>query len=196
MLSLCIGMIFYAQAWLGNHEFFKIRLPVNHFAFTMLAKTSAAASSSTSLSVGRDHADPNNVVCEVCEENEAGAYCQGCDLDFCATCKKHHLKPKVSAHHTFISLDEAMKPGSVGGSVSRITRCEKHPQQEINTYCQVDKQAICFECIFDFHQEHKIERLVNVVQEFKEISQLADKVCSSLSCYPSCFFVISLMAGV
>ena len=167
-------------------------LPINHFASTVLA----AASSPSSSSLSKGHVDPNNVMCEICEENQAIEYCKECSQSFCAMCKKPHLKAKVSAHHRFILLDEAVKLGSGGGSASRITRCEKHPQQEINTYCQVDKQAICFECIFDFHQEHKIERLVNVVQEFKEISQLADKVCSSLSCYPSCFFVISLMAGV
>ena len=65
--------------------------------------------------------------------------------------------------------------------MSRITRCEKHTQYEINSYCQTDKQAICAECAIDFHQERKVERLVNV-QGFKEdISELVDKVCS-LSC--------------
>ena len=63
--------------------------------------------------------------------------------------------------------------------MSRITRCGKHPQYEINTYCQTDKQAICAECILDFHKGHEVERLVNVVQGFKEeITQLVKKVCS------------------
>ena len=61
--------------------------------------------------------------------------------------------------------------------MSRITRCEKHPQQEINTYCHTDKQAICLECAVDFHVGHQVERLANVVQGFKEeIVNLANKV--------------------
>jgi len=105
-------------------------------------------------------------------------------MAFCTTCKRTHLKPKVTAHHQFISLDEGMKQG---GSVSRITRCDKHPQQEINSYCQTDKQAICAECAIDHHKGHEVERLVNVVQGFKEeITQLVDKVCSF-----SLFFFVS-----
>jgi len=131
--------------------------------------------------VSKRFADPNNVVCEGCEDNEATEFCKECSMAFCVNCKKIHLKPKVSAHHQFISLDEAMKPGVAGGggsgSALRITRCEKHPHQEINTYCHTDKLAICAECAVDFHQEHKVERLTNVVQGFKqEISQLVEKV--------------------
>ena len=144
-------------------------LPINHFASTVLAAASAASSFV--------HADPNNVVCEGCDENQATEYCKDCSSPFCAICKRAHLKPKAFPHHQFISLDEEMKPGG-GGAVSRVTRCDKHPQQEINTYCQTDQQAICAECAIDFHQEHKIERLVNVVQGFKEeITQIVDKVC-------------------
>ena len=69
-----------------------------------------------------------------------------------------------------------MKLGG-GGSVMRIAHCEKHPHLEINSYCHTDKQAICTECILDFHKEHKIDRLPNVAQGFKEeITQLVDKV--------------------
>jgi len=133
----------------------------------------AAAPPSSSSS----HVDPNNVVCEGCEENQATEYCKDCSQSFCATCKKPHLKARANVHHQFISLDEGMKLGR--GSASRSTRCDKHPQQEINTYCHTDTQAICSECAIDFHQEHKIERLVKVVQGFKaEITQLVDKVCS------------------
>jgi len=79
------------------------------------------------------------------------------------------------------------------GSVARITRCEKHPQYEINTYCQTDKQAICAECILDFHKGHEVERLVNVVQGFeKEITQLVDKVCFVLSFSCSSFLHLLL----
>ena len=79
--------------------------------------------------------------CEICEENQAAEYCKDCSQPFCNTCKRLHTKARGTAHHQFISLDEGMKSGS--GSASRTTRCEKHPQQEINTYCQTDKHAIC-----------------------------------------------------
>jgi len=122
-------------------------------------------------------------VCEG-EENEAAEYCKECSMAFGATCKKPHLKPKMSAHHQFISLDEAMKPGRGGGSGTalRITRCEKHPHQEINTYCYTDKLTICAECAIDHHKGHEVDRLTSVVQGFREeISQLVDNPSISKS---------------
>jgi len=146
-------------------------LPINHFASTVLAAAFPASSS------GKSHVDPNNVVCEGCDENQATECCKDCPQPFCASCKKPHLKAKVSAHHKFITLDEGMKLGN--GSAARTTRCDKHPQQEINTYCQTDKQATCAECAIDHHKGHGVERLANVVQGFKEeITQLVDKVFS------------------
>ena len=132
-------------------------LPINHCASSSVLAAAASPSSFSFSSSSLSHADLNNVVCEICE--------------------RLHLKAKVSAHHRFISLDEFMADGG-GGFVSRITRCEKHPHLEINTYCHTDKQAICAECVIDSHIGHKVERLTNVVQRFKqEISQLVDKVC-------------------
>jgi len=141
---------------------------VNHF----VAKILAAAS----LSLEERNIDPNKVMCEGCEESEACDFCKNCGKSFCDHCKDAHLQQKATARHHFISLDEAMKPGGEGFG-SRIALCEVHAQQEINTYCRTDKQAICPECAADFHQEHKVEKLSNVVNTFKEeISQLVDKV--------------------
>jgi len=73
-----------------------------------------------------------------------------------------------------VSVEKALK----GKMKTSVVHCEKHPHLEINSYCHTDKLAICAECAIDFHQEHKVERLVNVVQGFKEeISQLVEKVC-------------------
>jgi len=162
-------------------------LPVNHFVSTFIA--AAASSASSLLSLGKSHDDPNNVICEGCEENEASEYCKDWSMAFCLTCKKPHLKIKSAAHHQFISLHEALKPGSGSGSgpASKVMYCEKHPHLEINTYCLTDQQAICAECVVDLHVGHQVERLVNVAQGFKEeISQLAIKVFFLLSpCFPS-----------
>jgi len=67
-------------------------------------------------------------------------------------------------------------------------QCENHPLQEMNTYCHTDKITVCPECVIDFHQGHKVDRLVNVVQGFKEeISAMTKKVSS----YSSSFLFLS-----
>ena len=81
----------------------------------------------------------------------------------------------MSAGHEFVSVDKALK----GKMKASVVYCKDHPHLEINTYCHTDKQAICLECHFDFHKGHEVDRLINVVQGFKEeISVLANKVSS------------------
>jgi len=57
--------------------------------------------------------DPNNVKCELCDENEATVKCKQCDQFQCDSCQKMHQKQKVSAHHQYISIDEALQGGRV-----------------------------------------------------------------------------------
>jgi len=86
---------------------------------------------------------------------------------FCSGCQRGHKKPRTTAGHEFVSVDKALK----GKMKTSVLHCEKHPHQEINTYCHTDNLAICAECSVDFHKGHEVDRLVNVVQGFKPRGQ-------------------------
>ena len=120
--------------------------------------------------------DPNNLKCQGCEENEATDYCKDCDLHFRSTCKKVHLKPKVSAHHQFITIDEALKGGSAS-STPRILHCQKHPQYQVNSYCKTDQTTVCPQCAVESHRGHDVDLLVNISKGFKDtVSTLVNEV--------------------
>ena len=90
--------------------------------------------------------------------------------------KKIHQKQKVSSHHQFVAVRDALKGGSTS-SAPRTLHCQKHPHQEVNSYCKTDQTAVCAECVVDFHKGHDFDRLVNISQGFKEtISTLVNKV--------------------
>ena len=100
-----------------------------------------------------------------------------CAMYFCAGCQRAHKKPRATAGHEFVSVEKALKEKLNGP----VVPCEKHPHAEISTYCRTDKQIICLECVVDFHKGHEVDRLVNVVQGFKEeMSLLVEKVCLSV----------------
>ena len=82
----------------------------------------------------------------------------------CAGCQRGHKRQKGTSFHELLSIEEALK----GKMKASVVHCEKHPQQEINTYCHTDKRAICAECVVDSHVGHQVERLVNLVRGFKE----------------------------
>jgi len=140
-------------------------LPTNYFTASAVSSANASAK-----------IDPNNIRCEMCEENEATVKCSNCNQFFCDTCQKMHLKIKAMANHQFFTIDEAMKGGSTS-SAPRILHCQKHPHLEINSYCKTDQTAVCAECAIDLHKGHDVDRLVNISQGFKNaISTLVNKV--------------------
>ena len=140
-------------------------LPTNYFTASAVSAANASAK-----------IDPNNVKCELCEENEATVKCSNCTQFFCETCQKMHQKQKVSAHHQYISIDEALQGGS-SSSAPRILHCQKHPQYEVNSYCKTDQTAVCPQCVVDSHKGHDFHALSTLSQGFKDtISTLVNKV--------------------
>jgi len=82
----------------------------------------------------------------------------------------------MSAHHQFITTDEAMKGGATS-STPRILHCQKHPHQEVNSYCKTDQTAVCPQCALDFYKGHDIDPLSTLSKGFKDtISTLVTKV--------------------
>ena len=139
------------------------------------SSSSAAASLSSNYFVknvlaaggadGGKEIDPNNVICEICEDHEdAAAFCLQCLQYYCAGCQRGHKKQRSSTGHEFVSVEEALK----GKMKPRVVHCEKHPHQEVNSYCRLDMQAICSECVVDFHKGHDVDRLTAVAHQFKE----------------------------
>ena len=96
--------------------------------------------------------NPNEIKREICEDGEedATSFCVQCAMYFCAGCQRAHKKPRTTAGHEFVSVDKALK----GKMKTSVVHCEKHPHQEINTYCHTDKLSICAECSVDSHKEH------------------------------------------
>ena len=68
-----------------------------------------------------------------------------CSLYFCESCQRAHKRPRTTTANEFVSVEKALK----GKMKTSLVHCEKHPQQETNTYCHTDRQAICAECILD-----------------------------------------------
>jgi len=140
-------------------------LPINYFTAGVVSSANASAK-----------IDPNNVRCELCEENEATVKCKQCDQFHCDACKKTHLKTKGMTNHQYIAIDEALQGGSAS-SAPRILNCQKHPQYEVNSYCKTDQNAVCPQCVVDSHMGHDVGNLTALSQGFKDsISTLVNKV--------------------
>jgi len=140
-------------------------LPTNYFT------ASAVSAANASVQV-----DPNNAKCELCEENEATVKCTHCQQFQCDSCQRIHLKTKATSHHQFVTVRDALKGGS-SSSAPRILHCQRHPHQEVNSYCKTDQTAVCPQCAIESHRGHDVDLLINISQAFKvTISTLVNKV--------------------
>ena len=139
-------------------------LPTNYFTFSLL--------NSPMSPLMLD--DSEDLICEICDTQEATTFCKQCAQYFCDKCHKPHKKIKTTAHHQFISIEEALE----GPARMRIPYCQKHPNQEIDSFCNGCREAICPACGIKFHSGHQFSPLKDVTNSFKqEISNKLKKVC-------------------
>ena len=112
----------------------------------------------------------------LCELEDATTFCLICKEFYCDSCQKGHKKMKMSASHTFVSVDDGWKIVSASTSTSdsasaltvRSSHCLKHPQQEINTFCNNDQEFVCPQCAVQFHSGHTFTLLENLILKFKD----------------------------
>ncbi|XP_022089367.1 uncharacterized protein LOC110978571 [Acanthaster planci] len=149
----------------------------------------------------------SRVLCEVCDENgkqQAIYRCQECDNFLCAVCKAAHLSFKVLRHHKIVDLRELLglsdragvaldQPGMKLASLQG-DRCEKHPGEVLQFFCQTCQRMICWDCTFVDHPkpehkctdlkeavEHKREELLMLIQSSKQVEAKLNTSLKDLS---------------
>ena len=109
--------------------------------------------------------DPNNVRCEICENEEATVRCSECSQFLGAVCTAAHKKMKVSSRHSLIPLDDYF---SDKVSAKRTTHCLRHPHLEVDAYCTNCNVSLCSKCAVDSHSSHSFRPLMKMAEDMQE----------------------------
>jgi len=107
--------------------------------------------------------DPNEVRCEICEDEEATVRCSECSQFLGSVCATAHGKMKVSAGHTLISLDDHFS-----NTMTRTTHCSKHLHLEVDSHCSTCNVSLCSKCAVETHSSHSFRSLTEVATEVQE----------------------------
>ncbi|XP_038054647.1 E3 ubiquitin-protein ligase TRIM71-like, partial [Patiria miniata] len=141
----------------------------------------------------------SDIKCQNCdEENQAISRCADCDHFLCQECQKAHGRMTVMKSHKIYTLAELRSGEIVYKSKLRdeVPKCGKHPDQNLNVYCNTCEQVICLMCTVLDHEKpkhsfiglpeafekckKKIEELVAKVGKSKtELSTTIEKTCIS-----------------
>ncbi len=93
--------------------------------------------------------------CQHCQENPATGYCRNCSEFYCGPCTEVHKQWKGFKDHTIATTEEVQAEALNFTSAKRATMtCSKHPERQVDMYCETCEQLICQHCVVRTHRDH------------------------------------------
>ncbi|XP_033641552.1 E3 ubiquitin-protein ligase TRIM56-like [Asterias rubens] len=90
----------------------------------------------------------SQIVCEVCEDEEANSRCIECKDYLCGECQKAHRRAVKTKKHEIATLEDLRSGKACFKSKMRdeIPKCQNHPTQEVVFFCTTCQVLICHVC--------------------------------------------------
>ncbi|XP_038054676.1 E3 ubiquitin-protein ligase TRIM71-like [Patiria miniata] len=107
-----------------------------------------------------------------------------CDHFLCQECQKAHGRMTLMKSHKIYTLAQLRSGEIVYKSKLReeVPKCGKHPDQNLNVYCDTCEQVICLACTVLHHGNQK-HSLIGLSEAFgkckKKVEELVSKVSKS-----------------
>ncbi|XP_038054663.1 E3 ubiquitin-protein ligase TRIM71-like [Patiria miniata] len=124
----------------------------------------------------------SEIKCQACdEENQAVSRCMDCDHFLCQECQKAHERLTLMKSHQIYTLAQLRSGEIVYKSKLRdeVPKCGKHPDQNLNVYCDTCEQVICLMCTVLDHEKPK-HSCIGLPEAFekckKKVEELVAKV--------------------
>ncbi|XP_038054680.1 E3 ubiquitin-protein ligase TRIM71-like [Patiria miniata] len=119
------------------------------------------------------------IKCQACdEENQAISRCMDCDHFLCQECQKAHGRMTLMKSHKIFTLAQLRSGEIVYKSKLReeVPKCGKHPDQNLNVYCNSCEQVICTTCSILDHAKHSLTGLPEAVEKCKKkVTEMVQK---------------------
>ena len=97
-------------------------------------------------------------LCEKCKKREVNGFCRDCGKFVCEACIEMHKTWEEYSTHKVISLEQLKSDATDMVSPSKKTLyCSKHPEKELDLFCETDKELICRDCIVKTHRDHQYD---------------------------------------
>ena len=112
---------------------------------------------------------PAKTNCDKCKKREPSCYCRACGF-LCDSCKKPHVEWKEFSSHEIISLDQLS--GDVTNLVppiQKIPQCSKHPNKELDLFCETCEEMICQHCTVRVHRDHQYDLATDAFPKHKDV---------------------------
>ena len=114
---------------------------------------------------------PTKAKCDKCKKRESSCYCRTCGF-VCDKCKDFHSVSEWEefSSHVIISLDQLT--GDVINLVPPVQKslqCSKHPDKQLDIYCETCEELICRDCIVRVHRDHEYDLVGDAFPKHKDV---------------------------
>ena len=100
------------------------------------------------------------------DENDAVARCLDCNTYLCDSCWSQHEKMVMSRKHKTVSLSEIRDAGEK--CLQKPHYCTEHEAAVLKLYCKTCSTAICGDCTYVEHRDHKYVFIKDVQSELRK----------------------------
>ena len=108
-------------------------------------------------------------LCEKCNKREANGFCRDCGDFVCDECIAVHQAWKEYSTHTVISLEQLKSDATdMVPPTKKILYCSKHPEKELDLFCETDQELICQHCIVKTHRDHQYDLVSETFPKHRE----------------------------
>ncbi|XP_038055892.1 tripartite motif-containing protein 45-like [Patiria miniata] len=119
----------------------------------------------------------SNIICEVCEEEEAIVRCLECREYLCDFCHNAHKRSKKTRNHETASIEDLRSGKAPYQSRlwNEVPKCPNHSSQDLFFFCETCETLICAVCTALDHKapDHKFIDISAAVASCKEkVTQL------------------------
>ncbi|XP_038054644.1 E3 ubiquitin-protein ligase TRIM71-like [Patiria miniata] len=120
-----------------------------------------------------------HIKCQNCDEDKrAISRCMDCNNFLCQECQKAHERMTFMKSHKIYTLTQLRSGEIVYKSKLReeVPKCCKHPDQNLNVYCNSCEQVICTTCSVLDHAKHSLTGLPEAVEKCKKkVTEMVQK---------------------
>ena len=112
---------------------------------------------------------PAKTKCDKCEKREPSCYCRTCGF-ICEKCKDFHSEWRDFSTHEIIGFDQLT--GDVTNlvpPVKKVLQCSKHPDKQLDLFCETCEEIICRDCIIQVHRDHQYDLVRDAFPKHKDV---------------------------
>ena len=128
---------------------------------------------------GTDQRQCDNAKGSKSPHGKVTVFCMDCAEFYCESCESNHRMFRATKGHQMKPADEIDTTTVLAvKQQTRIPRCEQHPTQHINLYCDTCHIPVCTTCCVLTHKQHDYRELVTAAQEFRDRLTSLDKAAA------------------